>query len=117
MNSILKVLSGMAVGAVIGGLAVHCMHLQAENEVLTDILLEGDDDDCMDCCEGCCAVCLGYDAPKDGCEGCMFSDVCPDGPSADGSEDAGEAVPGGDGGCGTCDDCSCCGSESAPEGK
>ena len=54
MKSFLKLLGAAVVGAVVGGLAVHCRELEAENDSLFDALSMSGDDDCDGACCACC---------------------------------------------------------------
>ena len=66
MKTFIRAAGAMAVGFAMGCLTMHCRHLQAENDALTDILddvscsgdsPEPDFDPCDECegCDGCCA--------------------------------------------------------------
>ena len=78
MKTILRIAGALAAGFGIGCLAMHCQHLQAENDALTDILND-------DCCGLCCD---GFD-PCDACDGC---DGCVSCPPADDEKSANAAA-------------------------
>ena len=89
MKTFLRAAGAMAVGFAMGCLAMHCRHLQAENDALTDILddvsccgdcgCDPDFDPCDECegCDGCCA-----------CADAAGTGECPDAASEDGAAES-----------------------------